>query len=179
MISSAIGLAASKWLSQIPDAAAAQNAGSSGQVVIDLQQAASGANPSQALGIVAADKGDSYRGVLGMSDGGTASGGLKVLAFQANDQMCGYLPDSDATHFDKINVRQGRYDIWGPLHLVTPVDGTGTPTNPNVATIINYLTATGLTTTQAEAIINGDASAHVSPQCAMQVSPVPRRSRRQ
>ena len=55
---------------------------------------------------------------------------MKVLAFQADQvagQTCGYFPDSTANTFDKLNVRQGRYDIWGPLHFITAVDGGGNP----------------------------------------------------
>lgn len=170
MIGSAIGLAATKWLAQAPDAGASQHEANSGAVLTALLNAGSGTNASSAIGIVAADYGDQYRGQAGTNDAGAPTGGLKILAYQATDQSCGYLPDSDATHFDKINVRQGRYDIWGPLHLVTPVDGTGTPTNAQAATIIDMITASGLTDTQLQTVIQADANAHVIPQCAMQVS---------
>jgi len=171
MIGSAIGLAASKWLAQVPDAGASQQEGSSGAVLTALLGAGSGANASSAIGILAADIGDQDRGPPGTNDAGAATGGLKILAYQATDQSCGYLPDSDATHFDKINVRQGRYDIWGPIHLVTAVDGTGTPTNAQAATLIQNLTlASTLTTAETQTVIGVDANAHVVPQCAMQVS---------
>ena len=171
MIGSAIGLAASKWLTggAIPEAGAAQHEANSGAVVTALLAAASGASPDTALGIVAADLGDEDRGPPGTNDAGP-TGGLKILAYQAADQSCGYLPDSDATHFDKINVRQGRYDIWGPLHLVTAVDGSGNATNAQAATKPATLTANGLTDTQLQTLIQSDAAAHVVPQCAMQVS---------
>ncbi len=171
MIGAAIGLAPSKWLSQVPDGGVSQQESGSGAVLKALQAAAGGANPNAAIGILAADLGDTYRGPLNAGvDGGAATGGLKILAFQAKDQDCGYLPDSDSTHFDKINVRQGRYDIWGPIHLVTAVDGSGNPSNANVATIINTITANGLTDAQLQTVIKADANAHVIPQCAMQVS---------
>jgi hypothetical protein len=170
MIGSAIGLAASKWLAQVPDAGASQQEGSSGAVLSALLAAGSGANASSAIGIIAADLGDADRGPVGTNDAGATTGGLKILAYQAKDQTCGYLPDSDATHFDKINVRQGRYDIWGPLHLVTAVDGSGNATNAQAATIVTSLTMSGTTDTQNQTIIGVDANAHVIPQCAMQVS---------
>jgi hypothetical protein len=170
MIGSAIGLAASKWLAQVPDGGVSQQETSSGNVLSALQTAGAGATPSEAIGIIAADLGDTYRGMPGVVDGGV-TGGLKILAFQAATQTCGYLPDSDSTHFEKINVRQGRYDIWGPLHLITAVDNTGTPTNAQAKTLIDYITAsTSLTSTQLQSVIEADASAHVIPQCAMQVS---------
>jgi hypothetical protein len=170
MIGSAIGLAASKWLTQVPEAGAAQHEASSGAVVTALLAAASGASPNTAMGIVAADLGDQDRGPPGTNDAGVATGGLKILAYQATDQSCGYLPDSDATHFDKINVRQGRYDIWGPIHLVVPVDATGVPTNAQALSIVNTLTANGLSEAALQTVIQADATAHVIPQCAMQVS---------
>jgi hypothetical protein len=170
MIGAAIGLAPSKWLSQAPDGGSAQQEPNSGAVLKALQAAAGGATPNAAIGILAADLGDTYRGALGVGDAGATTGGLKILAYQAKDQTCGYLPDSDATHYDKINVRQGRYDIWGPLHLVAAVDASGNPTDANVKTIISMITANGLTDAQYTTLIGADAGAHVIPQCAMQVS---------
>jgi hypothetical protein len=174
MIGSAIGLPSSKWLTQVPDAGMSQQEGNSTAVLNALQTAAGGAMSSAAIGILAADLGDADRGPLGMmatGDGGMSpTGGLKILAFQAKNQSCGYLPDSDATHKDKINVRQGRYDIWGPLHLVTAVDSMGNPTKAAAKTIIDTITANGLTDAAYKTLIDADAGAHVIPQCAMQVS---------
>jgi ABC-type phosphate transport system substrate-binding protein len=171
MIGSAIGLPASKWLGQDGDAGVPQMETSSGNVVTAVVNAGAGASPSSAIGIVAADKGDQFRGAAGTNDAGKATGGLKILAYQAADQSCGYLPDSDSTHFDKINVRQGRYDIWGPIHLVTAVNPSGTPTNAQAATLLNMITAaSGTTDAQLQTVIQADATAFVIPQCAMQVS---------
>jgi hypothetical protein len=170
LIGSAIGLAPAKWLAQAGDAGAAQQISTPALMVSALQNAAAGANPSQAIGILASDLADSFRGPLGTSDAGAQVGGLKTLAFQAANQSCGYLPDSDATHYDKINVRQGRYDLWGPIHLITAVDASGNPTNANVASILTQITMNGLTGTAAQTIIQVDAKAHTIPDCAMEVS---------
>jgi hypothetical protein len=170
LIGSAIGLASTKWLSQAPDGGASQALGSATLDLQALQGAGAGANASEAIGIMSSDLGDSFRGPAGVSDAGAVTGGIRVLAFQAADQKCGYLPDSDATHFEKINVRQGRYDIWGPIHLLTAVDGSGNPTNAQAATLIKNLTFNGLTNAEAQTIIESDANAFVTPQCAMQVS---------
>jgi hypothetical protein len=96
---------------------------------------------------------------------------------------------------DKINVRQGRYEIWGPEHMVANVDGNGKPVGQNsntaaVQTVINALISTsqalpassdagvpegGVTTLgEAEvksiiAAISGPTTGFI-PQCAMQVS---------
>ena len=32
-------------------------------------------------------------------------------------QLCGYLPDSTGTSFDKKNVRDGHYWLWGAQHF--------------------------------------------------------------
>jgi hypothetical protein len=171
MIGSAIGLAPSKWLSQAPDGGASQQFGKSGDLVKALEGAVQqNSSNSAIIAIIASDIGDTYRGTLVTNDAGTTTGGLKVLAFQAKNQSCGYLPDSDQQHYEKINVRQGRYDIWGPLHMVTAVNGS-TPANTSVATVLKYLQLdTSLATTDAQTVIKADAGAHVIPQCAMQVS---------
>jgi hypothetical protein len=64
---------------------------------------------------------------IGVLSSSSLTTSVRPLAFQATGQTCSYLPDSTSSHTttDKINVRQGRYDIWGPEHLVTPVDGSG------------------------------------------------------
>jgi hypothetical protein len=171
MIGSAIGLASSKWLTQVPDGGASQEEASATAVLQALQGAGAGSNAAAAIGILSSDIGDTYRGAAGTNDAGAVTGGIKILAYQAADQKCGYLPDSDATHYDKINVRQGRYAIWGPLHLLTAVDGSGNPTSAGAATLIKTLTLdTTLTTDQTQTVIQADANAYVIPQCAMQVS---------
>jgi hypothetical protein len=170
LMGSGIGLPASKWLAQAGDAGVVQQIATPQAMVTAIQNAGSGATPSAAIGILANDLADSYRGALGTNDAGTPTGGLKALAFQAANQSCGYLPDSDATHYDKINVRQGRYDLWGPIHLVTAVDSSGNPVNANVATVVNTITMNGLTGAAAQTVIQADAKAHVIPQCAMEVS---------
>jgi hypothetical protein len=117
--------------------------------------------------------------------------GVKPLAFQAKGQDCGYLPDSDSTHADKINVRQGRYAIWGPEHMITNVDASGNPVGQNgntgaVQAVINALLstsqapaqmsggdagATTLTETQVGSVIDAISApvAGAVPWCAMQV----------
>jgi hypothetical protein len=82
--------------------------------------------------------------------------GVRPLAFQARGQECGYLPDSDSTHPDKINVRQGRYAIWGPEHMITNVDASGNPVgqNSNTAAVVTVIDAL-LSTSQAPASTSG------------------------
>lgn len=171
MIGSAIGLASSKWLATAPDGGSSQDLASGTAVLNALQAAGGGPNAANAIGILSSDIGDTYRGAPGTNDAGAVTGGIKILAFQAKNQTCGYLPDSDATHYDKINVRQGRYDIWGPLHMVVAVDGSGNPSKAAVATVLKYIQLdASLTNDDAKTVITSDANAFVIPQCAMQVS---------
>src|SRR5262249_38272776 len=66
--------------------------------------------PEKTIGILASDVADQNRTTV------------KILAYQHYKQECAWLPDSSSTSFDKINVRDGHYPIWGPLHLLSKVD---------------------------------------------------------
>jgi ABC-type phosphate transport system substrate-binding protein len=138
------------------------------------------AQANETLGILSATTTDPNR------PGSSSTTPVKVLAFQSDqvaDQTCGYFPDSTANTFDKLNVRQGRYDIWGPLHFITAVSGgvpvstsnpTDAPTNAAVAELVNLVSlpagTTILTLAQKTSVIQAAATAHVVAQCAMQVS---------
>jgi ABC-type phosphate transport system substrate-binding protein len=185
MVGAAIGLSAAKWLSDFSaEAGAAQSAGGSGAMATDVIN--SGATqPNATIGILSAGTADPKRGAAGTNDAGVVTG-LKPLAFQATNQDCGYYPDSQLSTFDKINVRQGRYAIWGPLHFVVNVDGSGnplattaTPANPvassnaSVAALIGAITHTTLSTTSTPTLkqaIAAETNSHFVPDCAMQVS---------
>jgi ABC-type phosphate transport system substrate-binding protein len=175
MIGTAIGLKSTKWLPGTSadggDLYGSQRLGGSGAVLSALQTAP---NPDKAIGIVAADFADKYRSPQ-TTDAGTTLSALKILAYKHTGQSCGYLPDSDSTHYDKINVRQGRYAIWGQVHMIAPVDTNNVPTNADVATIIQYFNSVGkapdqtLTPMQKQTMINAEADAFTVPWCAMQV----------
>jgi hypothetical protein len=76
-------------------------------------------------------------------------GSVRVLAYEHTGQSCGYLPSSDALHGDLVNVRQGRYALWAPLHVLIDVDVTGAlvdhtgASNPYLDAIANFLSAQG------------------------------------
>jgi hypothetical protein len=95
---------------------------------------------------------------------------VNTLAYQAAGQSCGYFPDSSATSRDKLNVRQGRYNLWGPTHFFTAVDSNGVPTNPNVKTFTDAITFATPLTSAAQTLITVEGTAGVIPQCAMKVS---------
>ncbi len=184
MVANAIGLGAAKWLSTLTGAAQkAQQAPDSQTMASDIINAL---KPNQAIGILSAGTADPARGAQSAADAG-AQTGLKPLAFQATNQDCGYYADSSSTTFDKINVRQGRYDIWGPIHFVTNIDATtkmpiaspgGASNSPPSSTtavqaLINAVTHTGLSSTSTptlQDVIDAEIGAHFVPDCAMQVT---------
>jgi ABC-type phosphate transport system substrate-binding protein len=92
---------------------------------------------------------------------------VRVLAYQHYGQTCGYYPDTSITAFDKRNIRDGHYPVWGVVHILTRVDG-GLPVNPGANRFINLVLGTdelpGLDPIALE------AEAGLIPQCAMTVA---------
>jgi len=172
MIGTAIGLPAAKWLGGDSGMYAAQHLGGSGLQF--LNALATAANKDAAIGILAADFADQNRTTVA-PDGGTPPPAIKFLATSIPVSRAGICPTSDSTKFDKINVRQGRYAIWGPVHMITKVDTSSVPTSANVATILKYFASVGttpdatLTDTQKKDMITAEANAFTVPWCAMQV----------
>lgn len=109
-------------------------------------------------------------GILGMEvvDSGTNRDKVKVLALKGPGQRFAFYPDSTSTSHDKINVREGRYAGLGYAHLITPVDGSGVPTNAAAKTFVNVVMGneqvTGLDMVKTVA-----KDAYLVPLCAMKV----------
>jgi hypothetical protein len=172
LLAAAIGLPAPKWLAQSPFEGGAAQRYSSNATLITALAAAS--NVNAAIGISATEYADLNRDKV------------KVLAYQSTDpytggdQSCGYLPDSDSTHFDKINVRQGRYAPWGPIHALANTDGSGNvvpnPSNTGssaaaVASVVHSLALDStLSASQLTAMIQAVSYAYAIPPCAMEVT---------
>jgi hypothetical protein len=174
MIATAINLPGGKWVNAT-NKASVQTAGSAGTMGTNLLSSATKSTPdtNATIGILASEN---------------YVAGLRPLAFQAGGQSCGYLPDSSSTAHDKLNVRQGRYAIWGPEHLVVNVDSNGNTLGQNsntasVQLVLNALVATsqapaassadgGLTDAEEGTIISAISApaTGVIPQCAMQVT---------
>src|SRR5205814_1125309 len=99
MIATAINVPAAKWQPST-------NTNSSSDLIFAaITGAATAGKANAAIGILSTDYMDLHRDTV------------KELAYQHTGQSCGYLPDSDANAFDKANVRDGHYMIWGPLHM--------------------------------------------------------------
>jgi hypothetical protein len=177
MIGKAIGLDPSKWLATVGDAGAAQMLSGGGAVLTKLQTTT---NAVKALGIISAASVDPNKGAAVTNDAGSiTAGGVRGLAFQANGQSCGYYADSSGSAYDKINVRQGRYPIWGPHHWIANATGTGSsamPTGVNannaaVQSVIAHLThASSLPAPVEQAMLQVEAGTFDVPLCAMQVN---------
>jgi hypothetical protein len=146
MIATALHVPAAQWFGT--------QCATSGAVLTCLS---SSTDADATLGILATDVADDNRSTL------------KILPYQHYDQNCGYWPDSDADSTNKQNVRDGHYQIWGPLHILTQVSiSTGDPVKASTKAVISYLTGTQ----QAPAgldLIKLEYTHHVVPQCAMHV----------
>lgn len=86
---------------------------------------------------------------------------LKILAYQHYGQTDAYWPDSDGNSFDKLNVRDGHYPIWGPVHMLAKGDASA-----NVKKVIDLLSGAVETSVDLIAL---EAKNSVVPQCAMHV----------
>ena len=106
----------------------------------------------QAIGILSDDVYDSNRL------------NLRALAYQAAGQNCAYLPDSmnaqGVQTYDKQNVRDGHYPIWGPIHFFT-----SNQPSMQVLSFLAYFSGAQVT----PAILDGFIDAFLIPNCAMTV----------
>ena len=102
-------------------------------------------------------------GVLSSDFADRARANLRTLYFQGAGQNCGYLPDSSATSYDKGNVRDGHYPIWGPIHLYTATTN-GVPSAAADA-LVRRFSVPRLDQKLLEAVVG---SGYI-PNCAMRV----------
>ncbi len=184
MLGAAIGLIGSKWVQPAASGPSVLQATGTGDVgtKVSTRAGTSASDAEAAIGIMSTS---------GLVPAANTQPVVQPLAFQAKNQECSYYPSSAAGKYDLVNVRQGRYTVWGPEHLVTTVDGTGTPKGSNgndaaVQAVISALTATsqspimssdagpqvGFTETEIGGIIDAISVPSVGyiPTCAMEVS---------
>lgn len=112
-------------------------------------------DPSQAEGAI---------GILSSDFADRNRDNLRVLAFQQHGQRYAYYPDSNAVSFDKANVRDGHYPIWGAIHFMAATDNA-VPSEAARA-LIKQFTVPKLDQTLVTAIID----AGFVPPCAMKVT---------
>jgi hypothetical protein len=145
MLARAIGVDAAKWWGK--------NAGGSGAVVTGLQS-------------VAPNLADATIGILSTDALKTEEvrRNIRALAFQDQKQLCGFHPDRIPASLDKINVRDGHYPIWGPLHFYAPISG-GVP-SMKASALVQRFSLPGTDQGLLDSIIAGG----LVPQCAMKVT---------
>lgn len=143
MLARAIGVPADKWWGV--DRGGSDGVRRNMKVLLDAGTA------EKALGIISTDIADEERS------------NLRILAFQATGQSCGFLPDSTAFAKDKVNVRDGHYPIWGPVHFYTRTEG-GLP-SAAAAALVSRFAAARLDKELLDVIIQK----HLVPKCAMRV----------
>ncbi len=131
--------------------------------IVNAVYAADAQKPDAAIGVVSEDYADANR------PGSSSTTPVKILAYQDKGVACGFYPDSTKSAFDKMNVRNGSYPFWGPIHFVTNVTGSD-PTKPEVKTMLSFFTRAGLDAASSQAMIDNEVAAFTVPQCAMKVS---------
>jgi ABC-type phosphate transport system substrate-binding protein len=148
MITANIGTTTHAWLGK-PETG-------SGGVLTDVTAQAT-TNPEKTIGILGED----------FYDQGNNRSSLKALAFRAFHQQYAYWPDSTLTSRDKRNVRDGRYAIWGPVHMLAHTSG-GTISDPNAQYFIDTM-QNNLATNPGFDVDDVATDSHLVPQCAMKV----------
>jgi ABC-type phosphate transport system substrate-binding protein len=113
----------------------------------------------QTIGLLGADYYDLHRDTM------------NALAVQSFHQKGAYYADSTATSFDKRNVRDGHYTMFGYLHLITHVDGSNVPATSASKRFIDWITGnTGAGGTPAPFDVTAiTIAAKLIPTCAMKV----------
>ena len=103
-------------------------------------------------------------GILSIVDADVNRGNLRTLYLQAPGQLSGYLPDSNKNSFDKMNVRDGHYPLWGYEHFFTPVGAGGVPSEAAKAFVTRFSVAR-----LDQKLLDNIIAAALVPQCAMKV----------
>jgi len=107
---------------------------------------------------------------IGFISGEVADGNrsqVKTLAYQHTGQSCGYTPDSDSTSaFDKINVRNGQYWLWSPIHIFAEVNSSSAIIDTATANLVGWVTGTVTPPTGLD-VFAAELAAYTVPKCAM------------
>jgi ABC-type phosphate transport system substrate-binding protein len=128
--------------------------GGSGAVVTAI---ATATNPDKTIGILASTEADVPANRVT----------IKRLAFQPYGETCALYPDSTFSSLDKFNVRNGLYQVWGPVHMLANVNGSNVPTNPKAKQLLDIL----LGNTEVDGVdpVQAEIDNNTVPQCAMNV----------
>jgi len=146
MLAKAINVPTNKWKGI--------DKGGSGAVVTAIANAT---NPDKTIGILASTEADVPANRLT----------IKRLAFQPKGEMCALYPDSSYASLDKFNVRNGLYQVWGPVHMLAKVNGSNVPTNAKAKALLDILL--GNTAVDGVDPVQAEIDNNTVPQCAMNV----------
>jgi len=108
---------------------------------------------SASIGILSVDYNDKNRG------------NLRALYLQSKGQSCGYQPDSSPTTYDKANVRDGHYPLWGYVHFFTPLGPGGVPSVAASAMVLRFRVPK-----LEQQLLDDIINASLIPTCAMTVA---------
>lgn len=115
--------------------------------------------------LLAAQSTNSAIGILSIDYNDKNRGNLRALYLQGKGQKCGYLPDSTPTTYDKANVRDGHYALWGYVHFFTPLGPGGVPTATANAMVLKFRVQK-----LEQGLLDDIITASLVPQCAMKVA---------
>ncbi len=116
-------------------------------------------DPEAGIGFATASTADGHRDVV------------RNLAWQAPGQDVGYWPDSDATTFDKANVRSGQYAVWANVDFYAyEGSGAGTYADPDVKVLGDYFGGVAQPAGASETITEAATKKKLVPMCAMHVA---------
>lgn len=94
---------------------------------------------------------------------------VRVLGFQAIGQHGAFFPDRKSTTFEKQNVRDGHYALWGYLHMIMRAD-PGDPKRPQSASAARVADIlTGRVQVAMQDTLPMQVTQGFVPQCAMRV----------
>ena len=162
MINANIGLTTHNWQGDTGVTTAKPGGYGSGDVFGKVRDANTTA-PEKTIGILGEDFYDS-------STSGTSNrNAVRALAFRAFKQHFAYWPDSTVTSRDKKNVREGRYGIWGFVHMLAGVTGS-TPTDAAAKYFIDMVQGNLASPPTGLNALDLTIASHLTPVCAMKVT---------
>ena len=117
------------------------------------------ADPEAGLGFATASTYDSHRDIV------------RPLAWQQSGQNAGYWPDSDATSFDKANVRNGLYNVWAYVDFYAYAGASaGSFADPDVQVLGEYFAGLSQPAGVTQTIAESATKKYLIPTCAMNVT---------
>src|SRR5260221_456288 len=131
LIAASIGTTTHNWQGVFQDPVTLKNFGS-GDVLSHVSAQSTTGAADKTVGILGED----------FYDSGNNRAAVKALAFRAKNQRYAYWPDSTLSSKDKRNVREGRYFIWGYVHILTAVDVGMVPTSLGAKFFVDLMAGT-------------------------------------